>query len=223
MSLIDATINDGDINLFYDVLWSGANPNEIDEFGMSPLLHCLYTDGTTYEMLNMLFKAGADPNLKHGEDGDSIMMYILDHPNSKLFKCVLDNKRTNIYQLNNNNENVMYQAVRMCDAYNIIENKESKKIVKLLIDYGFDINHINDKLNLKTVLLDAVINCSLSTICYLIKLGADLNINTLDDRTIYDISKESYDSDVRYFFIKYKAICLFIKYNKLPIDILKKI
>lgn len=188
----------GKIDLIGKLLKSGADPNQSDIHGNSPLMICILAENGP-EIVKLLLDAGANPNFQR-KDGKTVMhlAYMLKNseiidillksgakdldPTQKLIAVVQGNGDTKrIQELINAGADVNVKDSRNTPLLHSAVENENFETVKLLIEASIDINS-KDNMNL-TALIYALISKQTDIAKYLIEYGADVNIKDDEGKT----------------------------------------
>jgi ankyrin repeat protein len=168
--LCEAAIN-GDLAKLTRMLDAGADINQRDEFGRSPLVNAVRSDHP--EVAMELMKRGADVNLTSLEN-ETPLMYTTEHGDLALTKELV--RRGAILSISSmNGSSALYQATQ----------NNHLDIVKFILESGVDVDFqpLREKEGPGTALVSAVHSGYMDIARYLISKGADLEGTTSQGET----------------------------------------
>jgi hypothetical protein len=140
-----AAISKGDLNypIVQILLEYGANINQCDYHNTSPLYLAIKERNT--RIANLLLEYGADTNI-HYYTNNSPLQLAAARGNSQIVQALLehgaatDNATNNATNIATNTSPLYLAAVRWANPLFIAKKKEYESIIKMLIDYGADVN-----------------------------------------------------------------------------------
>lgn len=123
----------GDVRSVQAQLQMGADPNEIDEYGFTPLIEAAIVNKV--DVSELLIKMGADPNMPDFA-GRTPLHWAVENQNDALATLLLENKA---------DPNCHTNTAEPALAIPVLRGQE--KIKNLLYKYGGDINFAKDYIN----------------------------------------------------------------------------
>lgn len=167
----------GNYNLIESFIKKGVNVNQLQR-GESPAL--LYAAAYGHiEIVKLLVENGADVNLKD-DDGGTPLEYAVCKIKPKVVKYLLEKEA----DANVKNKEGMTPIMRFLGgipAEQGIKDEDLKEIVKLLVEYGANVNeHGKDGYSLLTYALRFIKNPK-DLVIYLVEHGADIGYDDQDD------------------------------------------
>ncbi len=205
-----------DINVYKYFIAKGVNVNLQDKAGNSPFLNS--TNNNSLEIVKFLSKYVEDINLKN-KKGQSALTMAVNTNSIEVIKFLLEkganvnvkdkNGNTLSYYLVNNyrkNKSTIFDTklkILQKNGLTISENQNSKNtllhiatqrndlaLLKKLSPFKIDVNAKN-KENLSALQIAAMKAKDEKIIKYLLKIGADKNVKTDFEETLYDLASEN--------------------------------
>ena len=179
----------GNYNLIESFIKKSVNVNQF-QGGESPAL--LYAAAYGYiEIVKLLVENGADVNLKD-DDGDTPLENAVGMIKPEVVKYLLEEK-ADAKVKNKEGITPIMKLLGGIPANPEIKDEDLKEIVKLLVEYGADVNeHGKDGYSLLTYALRFIKNPK-DLVIYLVEHGADIGYDDQDDLGL--VNKWPDDSD----------------------------
>jgi uncharacterized protein len=159
------------------LLQAGANVNQRDEFGNTPLM--IAADRSNLAIVELLLAAGADVRATN-ESGFTALMNAADHGNITIVKTLIK-AGSDVRARSKAGFSALYMALR-----HVCENDRScdtiKKLVTVLVDSGADVNACTIPEG-ESVLMAAAALGNLQTVKILIDHGAVVNLTNSSGET----------------------------------------
>ena len=165
MNIFDAIKKD-DIARVQKLIESGADVNQINENGQTPLHAACFFD--SLKIVRLLLKKGAKKTINvQNKNGLTPLHWACEKNNLKTTELLLKNGATKSVDTPENNYG-MTPLFLAC-------NKNNLKMATLLLQYGANVNHVN--VNGETLLFLACYHSNLEVVKLLLKNGAKETIN----------------------------------------------
>lgn len=157
--------------------------NTKDNNGLSALSYAV--NRNSINVVNFLLENGADINIKD-EKGNSLSYYLINNFNEKNPNTfeeklkLLQNKGLTINTLQANGNSLLHLATERNDL----------ALLKRLKDFNIDVN-IKNQEGLTALQIAAMKSKDIEIIKYLLEIGADKNVKTDFEETVYDLASEN--------------------------------
>eukprot|EP00833_Pecoramyces_ruminatium_P012373 jgi/Orpsp1_1/1186405/evm.model.d7180000050285.1 len=117
----------------------------------------------------------------------------------------IENKEIIINELIKRGANVNFTDIKGNTALVYAIRKKYTTIIKLLIEYGSNVNHISGDRN-KSILMEAIENNELSIVKILIKFGANINYKNMYGESAFITASNNENSNIFEYLMKYNSI-----------------
>ncbi len=158
----------GELDVITAELAEGADVNYTDSLGRTPIMHA--AENGQLEAVKLFIEAGADVlGVNERDDDRTVLNYAIDGGHVEVMRVLLDNgARTDTYATR-----PMLTPLMMA--------RQNLEAVKLLIEYGADVNARGTATTSDSVLNYAALSSAPGVITALIEAGADPELPALHD------------------------------------------
>ncbi len=174
--------------IYFDILKkAGANFNEKDNFGNTPLMFACSANSNP-DIIDFLIENGADIN-ERDSIGNDALLWSMSNPNLEIIKHLVD-LGADVHTKNRNGENILIAA---------LQNKANLEIINYVISLEINVNEKGNS-GLPTIAFAAAYNPFPEVLDLLIKKGEDINYKSKDNVNLLHLaaSKNSSEKVIEY-------------------------